>query len=111
MGGCCHQPQRRPSVLHVGLDLSRRRIDVCVLDAVGGLVGEFRAQPDADGLRLLALRLPGVEVRGVVESMTGARFVHDTLEGYGWVVGVADAARVKALAPLTAKTDRIDARV
>lgn len=98
-------------MLHVGLDLSRRRIDVCVLDAGGGLVAEFRAQPDADGLRVLARRFSDTEVRGVVESMTGARFVHDTLEGQGWVVEVADAARVKALAPLTAKTDRIDARV
>ncbi len=98
-------------MLHVGLDLSRRRIDVCVLDADGGLVAELRAQPDADGLRLLADRFAGSEVRGVVESMTGARFVHDTLEGWGWVVEMADAARVKALAPLAAKTDRIDARV
>lgn len=98
-------------MLHIGLDLSRRRIDVCVLDPDGGLVSEFRAQPDRDGLRLLASRFEGVAVRGVIESMTGARFVHDTLEGAGWVVEMADATRVKALAPLTAKTDRIDARV
>lgn len=97
-------------MLHVGLDLSRRRIDVCVVDAAGELVAMTMAAPDADGLRVLADRYPG-EVRAVVESMTGARFVHDTLEGHGWVVEVADAQRVKALAPLTAKTDRIDARV
>lgn len=97
-------------MLHVGLDLSRRRVDVCVLDDAGGLVRVGEAPPDADGLRLLAASLPG-EVRGVVESMTGARFVHDTLEDHGWVVEVADAQRVKALAPLAAKTDRIDARV
>lgn len=96
-------------MLHVGLDLSRRRIDVCVLDADGGLVSEFVAAPDADGLRVLAARFEGV--RAVVESMTGARFVHDRLEEAGWTVEVADAQKVKALAPLTAKTDRIDARV
>ncbi len=98
-------------MLHVGLDLSRRRIDCCVLDDAGGVVAELRAQPDGDGLRLLAGRFAGFEVRGVIESMTGARFVHDRLEEAGWVVEVADAGRVKALAPLTAKTDRIDARV
>ena len=98
-------------MLHVGLDLSRRRIDVCVLESDGGLVEEFRAQPDADGLRVLASRFEATAVRGGIESMTGARFVHDTLEEAGWVVEVADAVRVKALAPLTAKTDRIDARV
>ena len=43
--------------------------------------------------------------------MTGARFVHDTLESLGWAVEIADAAKVKGLAPLAAKTDRIDARV
>jgi hypothetical protein len=30
-------------------------------------------------------------VRGVVESMNGARFVHDELVRYGWEVLVADA--------------------
>jgi hypothetical protein len=30
-------------------------------------------------------------VRGVIESMTGARFVHDTLEQFGWGVLTADA--------------------
>ena len=43
--------------------------------------------------------------------MTGARFVHDTLERYGWEVEIADAQKVKGLAPIAVKTDRIDARV
>jgi transposase len=43
--------------------------------------------------------------------MTGARFVHDTLEEHGWDVLVADAQKVKGLAPLACKTDRIDAQV
>jgi transposase len=43
--------------------------------------------------------------------MTGARFVHDQLELAGWEVEIADAARVRGLAPLACKTDRIDARV
>ena len=46
-----------------------------------------------------------------IESMTGARFVHDTLERCGWDVEVADAVKVKGLAPLACKTDRIDAWV
>jgi transposase len=97
-------------MLHVGLDLSRRRVDVCVMDACGEVIEVTTAPPDADGLRVLAGRFGG-PVGAVVESMTGARFVHDTLELYGWSVEVADAQRVKALAPLMAKTDRIDARV
>ena len=49
-------------------------------------------------------------MRGVVESMNGARFVHDELVKYGWEVLVADAQRVKGLAPLACKTDKVDAQ-
>ena len=98
-------------MLHAGLDLSRRRLDVCLLDERGRLVAETAAPPDADGLHGLARRLAGERVRGVIESMNGARFVHDTLEEHGWEVLVADAQKVKGLAPLACKTDRIDARV
>jgi transposase len=100
-------------MLHAGLDLSRKRIDVCLLSDQGELVEELACPPDRDGLRGLARRV-GVHhepVTGVIESMTGARFVHDTLESLGWAVEIADAAKVKGLAPLAAKTDRIDARV
>jgi transposase len=37
--------------------------------------------------------------------------VHDELVAHGWEVLVADAQRVKGLAPLACKTDKIDARV
>ncbi len=46
-----------------------------------------------------------------VESMTGARFVHDMLEQLGWEVLIADAQKVKDLAPPARKTDKIDALV
>jgi transposase len=100
-------------MLHAGLDLSRRRLDVCVISEPGELVVEFPAPPDADGLRYLVEKVShhGEPVRAVIESMTGARFVHDTLEQLGWDVRIADAQKVKGLAPLACKTDRIDARV
>ena len=46
-------------MLHAGLDLSRRRLDVCLLDEHGELVAETAAPADADGLRGLAQRLAG----------------------------------------------------
>jgi transposase len=101
-------------MLHAGLDLSRRRLDVCLLSELGVLVEEIAAPPDADGLRYLAGKVGrhgDSRVRAVIESMTGARFVHDTLERHGWDVRVADAQKVKGLAPLTCKTDKVDARV
>jgi transposase len=102
-------------MLHAGLDLSRRRLDFCLLDEHGGRLEVGAAAPDADGLsgfaRGVADRHGPVEVRAAIESMNGARFVHDTLEREGWEVEVADAQRVKGLAPLACKTDRIDAWV
>lgn len=100
-------------MLHVGLDLSRKRLDIHVLDDSGQTLEVSAVPPDADALRVLASRLGerGQPIRAAIESMTGARFVHDQLELAGWEVEVADAQRVKGLAPLACKTDRIDARV
>jgi transposase len=98
-------------MLHAGLDLGRRRLDVWRVDDLGAVIAHTVAPPDGDGLRHLAARLRGQPVRAVIESMTGARFVHDTLEEFGWEVLVADAQKVKGLAPLACKTDKIDARV
>jgi transposase len=68
-------------MLHAGLDLSRRKVDVCLLSSAGEVVDEWASPPDADGLRGLAARAAmwGPAVRGVIESMNGARFVHDRL--------------------------------
>jgi len=102
-------------MLHAGLDLSRRRVDYCLLDEDGRPLERSAVAPDADALaglaRLMELRYGPVVVRAAIESMNGARFVHDTLERCGWEVEVADAQKVKGLAPLACKTDRIDAWV
>jgi transposase len=98
-------------MMHVGLDLSRTRLDVCVLDEGGTTVKELRASPDRGGLEVLVGQLDHQPVRAAIESMNGARFVHDRLEERGWEVLVADAQKVKGLAPLACKTDRIDAWV
>jgi len=100
-------------MLYAGMDLSRKRLDVHVLDEAGGTVEVTAVRPDVDALRTLAQRMARHHqpITAVVESMNGARFVHDILEQAGWEVELADALKVKGLAPLAAKTDRIDARV
>src|SRR5262249_45617892 len=100
-------------MLHAGLDLSRMRLDFDVRDADGALVEAGATTPDAAGLARLVQRVARYRqpVYAAIESMTGARFVHDQLERLGWTVAIADALKVKGLAPLACKTDRIDAHV
>lgn len=102
-------------MLHAGLDLSRRRLDYCLLTESGEHLEAGAAPPDGDGLRGFVrgvdARHGPVLVRAAIESMNGARFVHDELERLGWEVEVADAQKVKGLGPLACKTDRIDAWV
>src|SRR5688572_3310537 len=101
-------------MLHAGLDLCRRKVDVCLLNEDGEHLDQLAAPPDADALRALARRIDevhGEPLCAVVESMTGARLVHDTLEREGWDVEIADAQKVKGLAPLACKTDKIDSMV
>ena len=97
-------------MLHAGLDLSRKRLEVRVLFDAGDTALETWTPPDRDGLSSLVRRVGafGEPVRGVIEAMNGARFVHDHLEQLGWEVEIADVAKVKGLAPLACKTDRID---
>src|SRR2546423_5572570 len=100
-------------MLHVGLDLSRRRLDFDVLCEDGSRLERGAVPPDADGLRGRARRVDvfGEPVCAAIESMNGARFVHDRLEELGWQVEIAEAQKAKGLAPLACKTDRIDAWV
>ena len=101
-------------MLHAGLDLSRKRLDVCLLGDDGQHLDQLAVAPDVDSLKRFARRISETHrqpVCAVIESMTGARIVHDTLEQAGWSVEIADAQKVKGLAPLACKTDRIDSRV
>ena len=106
---------RRPVVMvHVGLDLSRTRLDVHVMDESGAPLAVTTALPEAGGLAALVSRIDaefGGPVYAAIESMNGARFVHDQLELAGWQVEIADAQKVKGLAPLACKTDKIDSWV
>ena len=80
-------------MLYCGLDLSRKRVDFHLLDRDGGLVEAGAVGADADALAGLARRVAvfDLPVLAAVESMNGARFVHDQLELAGWQVEIADA--------------------
>jgi len=97
-------------MLHAGLDLSRRRLDVCLVDDAGELVAQLAAAPDTDGLRHLARRV-AARVRAVIESMNGARFVHDTRSHRGSPAVRSNArARITRAALTSALSDHPRAR-
>jgi transposase len=97
-------------VQYVGIDWAYRRAAWCAVREGGDIAEEGLVPADEDGLAKLVLRL-GPDVRACVEMMSGAVWVRDRLQSAGWEVEVADARKVKGLAPLACKTDKVDARV
>jgi transposase len=94
---------------YVGLDWAYRRASWCALGE-GAIAGEGVVPADADGLARLVLTL-GTDVWACVEMMSGAAWVRDQLSAAGWRVQVAHARKVRDVAPLACKTDRVEARV
>jgi transposase len=97
-------------VKYLGIDWAYRRAAWCAMAEGGEVVGEGFVPADEDGLAKLVLAV-GLEARACVEMMSGAVWVRDRLQAVGWRVDVADARKVKGLAPLACKTDKVDARV
>jgi transposase len=95
---------------YVGIDWAYRRAAWCAKAGSGEICAEGVVPADVDGLAKLVLAL-GTDVTACVEMMSGAVWVRDRLRAAGWRVEVADARKVKAVAPLACKTDKVDARV
>jgi transposase len=94
----------------VGLDLHKRYITACVLDAVGRVAAEVRRMPvsrDTLGDFLAALPEP---VTVGMDATLYWQWLHDQLEALGHAVRVADARQVKLMWQARSKTDPIDAR-
>jgi transposase len=95
---------------YVGIDWAYRRAAWCARTESAEIDQEGVIPADEDGLAKLVLRL-GTEVKACVEMMSGAIWVRDTLAAAGWEVDIAHARKVRDVAPLACKTDRVDARV
>ena len=60
-------------LLHAGLDLSRHRVDVCVVDAGGEVIEEFAVRPDRGGLADLVANTSAGQVQArATGERTGA---------------------------------------
>ena len=94
---------------YLGIDWGTRKAAWCAIDDHGDMA-EGSTSADRDGLAKLVHKL-GADVRGCVEMMSGAVWVRDQLTACGWEIQIAEPRKVKALAPLACKTDRVDARV
>jgi transposase len=94
---------------YVGIDWGTRRAAWCAFDERGEML-EGMVSADQDGLARL-VHTVGPEAYGCVEMMSGAVWVREQLQACGWRFAVADARKVKAIAPLACKTDKVDARV
>jgi transposase len=95
---------------YVGIDWAYGRAAYCAMGEGGEIKGEGLISADEDGLAKLVLKL-GKEAKAAVEMMSGAVWVRDRLQVAGWEVQVAHARKVRDVAPLACKTDKVDARV
>src|SRR4051812_29924652 len=89
---------RRQTCSISGIDWGTRRAAWCALTAAGELQ-EGMISADEDGLARLLARL-GPDVYGGIEMMSGGAWVRDRLVECGWTIDIADARKVKAIAPL-----------
>jgi transposase len=95
---------------YVGIDWAYGRAAWCAMSESGAITDEGFIPADEEGLARLVLRA-GTEVKACVEMMSGAVWVRDQLELAGWEVLIAHARKVRDIAPLACKTDKVDARV
>jgi transposase len=95
---------------YLGIDWAYRRAAWCARSDNGTITGEGVVPADEDGLTKLVLAV-GADVKACVEMMSGAVWVRDRLAAAGWQVRVAHARKVRDVAPLACKTDKVDARV
>jgi len=95
---------------YVGIDWAYGRAAYCAMGEGGEIKAEGLISADEDGLAKLVLKL-GTEAKAALEMMSGAVWVRDQLQATGWEVQVAHARKVRDVAPLACKTDKVDARV
>jgi len=98
-------------VRYVGVDLSKRRCRVAVVDGDGVLVDEFSFSNDFEGIRRFVSRLS--EGDAVVMESTGNLWLnlYEALVGKGVKAVLANPLKIRAITSAKIKNDKVDARV
>src|SRR5688572_12876609 len=97
-------------MIWVGLDLHKRYITACALDADGSVVAEHRRLP-ADAAEVVTwLHTLGGPVTVAMEATLYWAWLHDQLSAAGMAAVAAHPYQVKLIWQARAKTDAIDAR-
>lgn len=93
----------------IGLDLGDRQSELCVMDGAGAVATRGRAATTARGVTAALAPYPGARV--VLEVGTHSPWVSRLLAQHGHEVIVANPGRVRRIAGVTNKSDRIDAEL
>lgn len=110
----------RPAKIHLGIDVSKRTLDVCVLPGEAGVVlqeGEsFVVNNDHEGIEEILSRLQGASVQLAVMEATGRyeRLAATMLAASGISVAIVNPRQARDFAKAIgrlAKTDKMDAFV
>jgi transposase len=96
---------------YAGLDVHKRVVEACVLDAAGHVVRRERFALRADTLAAFAAAHLGPEAHVAVEATTNTWAVVRVLQPHVAAVVVSNPLQTKAIAQAKVKTDRVDAHV
>jgi transposase len=99
------------SVRHVGLDVHKRVVEACIVDAAGKTVHRERFALNRRTLNLFATKIlrPGDHV--ALEATTNCWAVADALRPHVAKVLVSNPMATKAIAQAKVKTDKVDSHV
>jgi transposase len=95
----------------VGLDVHKRVVQVCMVDAAGQILSERRFELDRQRLVTFAQTSLGPEDQVVLEATTNTWAIVEILQAYVARVVVSNPLTTKAIAQSKVKTDKVDAQV
>jgi len=93
----------------IGLDLHKRVLEVCIVDAAGKLEARQRLAVEREVLRSFAEAELRPDDRVAVEATTNTWPVVELLQPYVGEIVVSNPLRTKAIAEAKVKTDKVDA--